>query len=110
MKKTYNKLIRDKIPEIMKRNGKSFKITECTNENFPIYLDKKLKEEMKEYFTAQTPKDRVEELYDIVEICETIALEVYGVSERNFIIEKSKKRKERGGFDKRIILKHISDS
>lgn len=111
MKKYYNKLIRDKIPQIIKDSGKSAKIVEIMSDSdFRMYLDKKLKEEVKEYFSTDKykPNDILEELYDVVEVCMTIA-KGYGISEREFMKGKSKKKLENGGFDDRMILKSISE-
>lgn len=109
MKKYYNKLVRDKIPKIMSDVGRtaSFRKIE-KDEEYKIFLEKKLKEEVKEYLTASTD-EKLEELYDIVEVCMTIAKKFYKKGEREFIIGKNKKSNERGSFDDKIVLKSIKE-
>ena len=62
--KTYNKLVRDKIPEIMLASGVK-PVTKTLNpEEYTLFLEKKLDEEVAEYH-----KDKnVEELADILEV------------------------------------------
>ena len=51
--KTYNKLVRDKIPEIIMNNGaKSCKTRVLSNEEYLSSLNTKLQEEMKEYLES----------------------------------------------------------
>ena len=96
----YDKLVRDKIPEIMKSSGKEV-ITKnaINNDEFLIYLSKKLIEESTEFGSSYLN----EELADILEIILTI-LDLRG--ETLSMIDRLRKDKkiERGAFNKRIIL------
>ena len=58
------KLVRDRIPEIKKNDGKSPIIEILSNEKYLIELDKKLNEEVAEY---QADKS-IEEMADILEV------------------------------------------
>ena len=66
--KKHNKLIRDKIPEIIKAEGKIVKTKILNDEDYRKELNRKLQEEVKEYLED----NNVEELADIVEV-------VYGI-------------------------------
>ena len=84
--KIYNKLVRDKIPEIINSdNGVAITRTlhdvEYLNE-----LNKKLQEEVKEYLEA----DNIEELADIVEVIYGI-LNLKNVSIEEFEIIRKKR-------------------
>jgi predicted house-cleaning noncanonical NTP pyrophosphatase (MazG superfamily) len=46
---TYNKLVRDKIPEIIEKEGKTYKTVILDDDQFKLELRKKLKEEVQEY-------------------------------------------------------------
>lgn len=47
--KVYNKLVRDRIPEIIKSEGRNVKIKILNDEEYRGELNKKLQEEVKEY-------------------------------------------------------------
>ena len=66
--KKHNKLVRDKIPEIIKAEGKIVKTKRLNDEDYRKELNRKLQEEVKEYLED----NNVEELADIVEV-------VYGI-------------------------------
>ena len=45
----YEKLVRDKIPEIIEKSGKQCEIEILSDENYLEMIDKKLDEELAEY-------------------------------------------------------------
>lgn len=100
--KTYNKLVRDNIPEIIKNNGEQ-PITEVLNETrYLEELHKKLFEEATEF----VEEDSIEELADLMEVIYAIArLRNINLDE----VEQIRKQKahKRGGFEKRIFLKSV---
>jgi len=109
MKKYYNKLVRDNTPDIMKNTGKSISFKKVKDDiEYRTHLEKKLKDEIKEYFNVDE-QHKLDELYDIVEICMTISRKFYKKGERDFIMNKNKKNIEKGGFDNGTILKSITE-
>ena len=64
MKIIYNKLIRDKIPEIIEASGKTCETEILSDEEYLQRLDKKLDEELAEYHQEQN----IEELADLLEV------------------------------------------
>ncbi len=96
--KKYNKLVRDKIPELLDSKGIKYEKRIATLEEYRKELIKKLKEEIKEFIEAQN----VEELADIFEVIEAIKKlpDFENVDEI-----RRKKLTEKGGFEKKIILK-----
>ena len=95
----YNKLVRDKIPEIIKSKGND-PITQILNpDTYKAYLDLKLSEELQEYIDS----DSVEELADLVEVVYAV-LKYKGVGIEEFENVRLKKANERGIFDSRICL------
>lgn len=105
MKKiVYDKLIRDKIPEIIKKQGKELKIQEMDKKEHLNYLNKKLKEELDEYYE----KYSTEELCDLVEVIYGI-LKLKGISIEDFHSMRTKKNDERGTFEKGIKLLEVSE-
>ena len=95
----YNKAIRDKIPEIIKESGGNCDIKALSDEKFLIELDKKLGEELQEYYESKS----VEELADIVEVIQKIAT-LRGSSLEEFEKIRLEKVKKRGGFEKNLFL------
>lgn len=97
----YNKLVRDKIPEILDQKGVSYEKRVASPEEYKIELIKKLEEELKEFIGA-TPSKKPEELADILEVIEALKkLPEYA----NLEEIRQKKLEERGGFGDRIILR-----
>ena len=99
--KQYKKLVRDKIPEIINKDGYSCSVLKLTNdEDFANSLAVKLLEEYIEYANND---DSVEELADLFTVFIYI-LSVKGVSFSDFLKIYSKKLEEKGGFDERYFL------
>lgn len=95
---SYNKLVRNKIPEILDEKGVVYEQRVASPEEFKIELIKKLTEEVTEFNEAGAP----EELADVLEVIETLrTLPEYSDVERI----QQLKREERGSFSDRIILK-----
>lgn len=100
-----NKLIRDKIPEIIKINGEKSKVTKLNEKQFDKALKEKMLEESLEVKNAKTREEILCELADVMEVMKSIA-------KNNKItfndIEKTRKEKlaKRGGFQKRLFLKY----
>jgi len=95
----YNKAIRDKIPEIIENSGKKGIVKQLSDEEFLPELEKKLSEEVNEYFSSGD----IEELVDIIEIINRI-LELRNVNRKDFDSILSEKRKNRGAFDSNYFL------
>jgi len=98
----YNKLVRDKIPEILKKTGKR-PIIHISNKNeYWEGLKKKLEEEVREFLK----KPCKEELADILEVVYSIC-DFKKFNKKEIEKLRKKKEKERGGFKKRIILDKV---
>ncbi|MBP3619083.1 MAG: nucleoside triphosphate pyrophosphohydrolase [Clostridia bacterium] len=98
--KTFNKLVRDKIPQKIENNGECCEIETLSDERFLEELNKKLQEEVKEYLES----GEVEELADIAEVLRGILL-AKKVDLKEFENLRQAKAEKRGGFEKKIFLK-----
>lgn len=99
----YNKLIRDKIPEIIEASGKICETEILSDEEYLQMLDKKLDEELAEYHQEQS----IEELADLLEVLyATAKARGYSIEELDHV--RVEKQKARGGFDKKILLKLVN--
>lgn len=99
MIKTYNKLVRDRIPEIIEATGNSCKTRILSDEEYIKMLDAKLDEELAEYHKDQN----IEELADLLEVIRAAAI-ARGSSLEELEDIRAKKAEERGGFEKKIFL------
>jgi predicted house-cleaning noncanonical NTP pyrophosphatase (MazG superfamily) len=95
----YNKLIRDKIPEMIEQNGGNAVIRQLSQEEFVRFLEMKLDEEAGEYHQDKT----VEELADILEVVYALAA-VQGCTKEELLAVYNEKHEKRGGFEKRLLL------
>ena len=100
MKRVFNKLVRDKIPQIIEENGERAEIEILDNKRYLEELHKKLFEEANEFIED----DSQEELADLMEVIYAIA-RLKGIDLEK--VEKIRKQKaeKRGAFDKKIFLK-----
>jgi predicted house-cleaning noncanonical NTP pyrophosphatase (MazG superfamily) len=95
----YNKLIRDRIPEIIEEAGKEYKIRELNDEEYLAKLKEKLQEEVDEYLES----NKIEELADILEVIRALAITHREDIDSLETIRK-KKQDSRGGFSNRLLL------
>lgn len=100
--KTYNKLVRDRIPEIIESSGKTCVVETLTDEMYIEMLDVKLNEELAEYQESKS----LEELADLLEVMGAV-VKARGYTWDSLTAIRKKKREARGGFEKRILLKEV---
>ena len=99
MTKTYNKLVRDRIPEIIEASGECCKTRILSDEAYLKMLDAKLDEELTEYHKDQT----IEELADLLEVIRAAAT-ARGYTLEELEAVRAEKAEKRGGFEKKILL------
>lgn len=101
-KKVYNKLVRDKIPEIIRADGKRLKGRILNDEEHVEALLKKVEEELAELREARN----VEELADLHEVLLGLA-DALGISREQLEKVRSDKAAKRGGFQQKIFLEEV---
>ena len=101
-KTIYNKLVRDRIPELIEASGKSCTCETLSDEAYIAMLDKKLNEELAEYQQNKS----LEELADLLEVMGAV-VKARGYTWDDLTTVRRRKRAERGGFEKRILLKEV---
>ena len=97
------KLVRDRIPEIIAREGREPVTLQLNGEQLLIALREKLKEEVAELLAAGDREAATEELADVYEVLEAFA-ERMGIAPDELAKLKDHKRAERGGFEEGIFL------
>jgi predicted house-cleaning noncanonical NTP pyrophosphatase (MazG superfamily) len=100
----YDKLVRDRIPEIIKEAGKE-PVTKMVKDSaeLKLLLIDKLAEEMQEY----TESGSVEEIADILEVLQALVEKVHGMNWEQVREIQGRKREERGGFRDGIVLERV---
>ena len=102
--KTYNKLVRDLIPEIIEKSGKECKTRILSDGEYLKMLDAKLDEELAEYHQDQN----IEELADLLELIRAATIaRGYTLDELEAV--RTEKAKKRGGFEKKIFLIDVTE-
>ena len=104
MIKTYNKLVRDNIPEIIREKGDRPTTHTAVNAEYEVKLNEKLKEEVEEYLES----GRDEELADILEIIYAIC-QLKGLGKTGLEEIRKQKADERGKFNKKTILEYVEE-
>ena len=98
----YEKLVRDKIPEIIEKSCNQCEIEILSDEKYLEMIDKKLDEELAEYHKHKN----LEELADLLEVIYA-ATKARGYSIEDLEKVRVEKAEKRGSFDKKILLKKV---
>ena len=102
--KTYNKLVRDLIPDLIKFSGKQCEYYNATSDEMKQLLISKLSEESKEFLeTDFNGEQALEELADIMEVLYGIA-KYMNYTERDLNNMRNEKRRQKGGFETGVVL------
>ena len=99
----HNKLVRDKIPEIIESSGRKAVYHVLSEEEYLTALEKKLQEEVGEY---QEDKS-LEEMADVLEVLYAIC-EARGYTKEELDAKRREKFIERGGFERKLFLEYSS--
>ncbi len=102
MKKFHNKRVRDRIPEIIERQGKTPAFFVLSAEAYKEALNKKLQEEVAEYLQDES----VAEICDIVEVLHAI-LTLKGVTVQEMERFRKEKALANGAFEQRLFLESV---
>lgn len=103
--KVYNKLVRDRIPEIIEKDNKICHTRVMDDKEYLESLNKKLSEELNEYLES----GEVEELADLEEVLRAV-LDVKGVSYQDFEKIRLAKVEKRGAFKEKILLESVEEN
>lgn len=103
MIKAYYKLVRDKIPTLIKKSGKNVISKKIKKGDFKHYLKIKLKEEIDEILKTESKKEIIERIADIDEVLDYVAKE-YNITPNDIKKEKKEKSTKKGKYNQREFL------
>ena len=98
----HNKLVRDRIPEIIEASGKYCVTEVLPNDAYIQALDAKLSEELAEYQQSKS----LEELADLLEVMGAV-VKARGYTWDDLTRVRKEKRAQRGAFDQKLFLKEV---
>jgi predicted house-cleaning noncanonical NTP pyrophosphatase (MazG superfamily) len=97
--KVYDKLVRDRIPEVIASRGGTCSTRVADTEEYGRRLIEKLHEEVEEF----TRDKNAEELADILEVIRALCSH-FGFDPKEVETLRAKKELERGSFKRRLVL------
>ena len=105
---TYKKLVRDRIPEIIAKNGQTPTNRTLGEDEFKTALKQKLVEEANEALKADNESDLYKELADAQEVFDALK-SAYGIDEAQLFAVQAERWTQRGGFEKRVFLEKVEE-
>ncbi|MDX8044375.1 nucleoside triphosphate pyrophosphohydrolase [Gracilibacillus sp. S3-1-1] len=106
---TYNKLVRDKIPDILNNKGLAYNLKRLNEDKqYAFALKEKFQEEWDEYVNANNDKEALAELADLLEVIYALSALHNSTNEELDDIRKQKYN-DRGGFEQKYILVDVED-
>ncbi|WP_420597346.1 phosphoribosyl-ATP pyrophosphohydrolase [Deinococcus sp.] len=105
-KTTTAKLVRDHIPDLIRARGQTCEVSQLSVAQYRAALRAKLKEEAQEVAETEL-SELISELGDVLEVIDAL-LKAEGLTWTEVQAAQTRKRAERGGFEKRLMLLSIS--
>ena len=107
---TYNKLVRDKIPDIIRGDGQIPHTRLLTDfRERDAALRQKLFEESREVVDASSVRNLITEIADVLDAANDL-MKLHHIGAVTVERERLKRRRERGGFDNFVFLESIETS
>jgi len=103
----YNKLVRDRIPEIIQDAGKKYKVSVMDSNEYEKALLSKLLEEVEELIEAKQD-ERIKEIADVLEVLYSL-IDYWKIDGNSVNNKKEQRAIDRGRFQKRIKLLYVEE-
>lgn len=102
--KIYNKLVRDRIPELIERGEASYVTRVLNDDEYKHALLEKIVEEAREVCdTKGERKELIKEIGDVLEVIDAIVA-AFELDRKEIEAIKTARKTSRGGFEKKIFL------
>jgi predicted house-cleaning noncanonical NTP pyrophosphatase (MazG superfamily) len=103
----FNKLVRDRIPEVITGGGEGVEVVRLSGDALVYAMRQKLVEEALEAFDAKSEDELIDELADVAEVISGMRQALQVSPERLEEVRRNKHNR-RGGFEKGLMLKRTS--
>ncbi|MFD0772213.1 phosphoribosyl-ATP pyrophosphohydrolase [Bacillus sp. CGMCC 1.60114] len=104
----YNKVVRDRVPEMILMSGKTYTSKKLSKQEYIQELSKIGIEEMREFASIQDREHALDSLADALEVIKAMA-QTEGVTLEDVERIRKEKEAERGGFEKGVYLVEVSE-
>jgi predicted house-cleaning noncanonical NTP pyrophosphatase (MazG superfamily) len=109
MKKVYNKLVRDRIPEIIKKEGKNVSVRILSDDEFVSELYKKVKEEAIELAAVEGDlTETVKEISDVYEVIDAL-IDALSLDREEIGRTRNERKENRGAFKQKLFLESVEE-
>ncbi len=105
----YNKLVRDRIPEVIEKSGEVYESRKLDETEFEVELFKKIQKEAAEIQPDLNKYELAKELADLLEVVNEIK-SLKNISDEDITLARAANMAKKGGFEKRIYLEWTSDT
>jgi predicted house-cleaning noncanonical NTP pyrophosphatase (MazG superfamily) len=105
----YNKLCRDKVPEIIKQKGFECEVREVEHDEYKREIIRKVFEEASGVSNHTSRESLMKELADLLITINAVKQE-YGITDADVTEAMTKSLVEKGGYEKRYYLSWSSDT
>jgi len=107
MREQYKKLVRDRVPSLLRDKGIKYETETLSQEEYRQALREKLMEEAQELADASEINLAVE-IADLLEVIDAL-MEAYGIKQEEVFLAQDEKRAEKGDFDEHTELLWTED-
>ena len=104
MTREYDKLVRDRIPEVVREDGETPVVHEVDGEAYRDRLAAKLVEEAEEYAESRN----VEELADVLEVVDALE-NALDIEDGELVQRQAEKASKRGRFEDGVVLERVEE-
>jgi predicted house-cleaning noncanonical NTP pyrophosphatase (MazG superfamily) len=105
----YNKLVRDRVPTIIREGGAQVRARPAHPEERRPLLRAKLQEELREFLDARNSDERLEELVDLLDVLEAVRKDEH-ITRAELELARRRKHHDKGGFSRFLILQAVSST
>ncbi|MFB6071480.1 MAG: hypothetical protein ABEJ88_00770 [Halobacterium sp.] len=105
MTRTYDRLVRDRVPDVIRGNGETPVTHAVAGDEYRDRLAAKLVEEAREYEADRDPG----ELGDVLDVVDAIC-EARSVDRERLDDQRAEKTAERGGFADGVVLERVGEA
>ena len=102
MHQRYDKLVRDRVPQLIRKEGRKYGVSVLSEADYRTALRAKLVEEAQEAASCE-PQELSKELADLLQVIDAVRT-AHGISKQQLAAVQKRRVSLRGAFTKRLML------